>query len=1611
MKYIDPMTEARRVQMINSLFFNTVDEMLLEEQYVGLTDAELITDNLENIYRRVFTTIIDHYSKGSADSSLSAAQQSELAKVIESSVDWRIEGNTYEITGLKGLYVTAAHHLAQEGITVRLAQEDPTVGAEEQDVEHKTLESWQQDHVSVSDDASMDARLKRKLGRLPLTDADGRAVLDDLDFPLMVPYHTVKQKLFRTLSGSVDASDMYSRLQDLGARDARFRPIVGAVDRGSINMTAIYTAFAKAETNFLRVFDDGEQWKVTKNNQSDGAEVLLQEARDRFNDPELSKLLEKDGSINAERAALWGKAMSKAIDKGDTQRIHDILPKVGLDISKKVLDEGGFLTGPGSLNTFVGAIEQGGNPFKGSGEYTALRKMYRAVADNTDAVYPSSMLNVERKSIQRFLMPGFITNLIDRWKGPNGQQIIDRMASDPLLSGNIWVRNWQNPLDRQKIELTLVDGLEQSDRRVNVDKMSPYDLQTLSLAAYYNGGATAGWLRLGVLADAPKMIMLKATKKTERQVRLDIFEALMGEARRIDVNSRSSIPGHKRADQFLSIELPELKKAPKENVEAWLSENKSRVLADIQDVLLKEAVEYKSRLLASGAAYQDGDAVRLRKMPTVSAEQTDTLVRQYIANQRLGFILGTQVTSGDLSQYKNSADFANSNKQIYSPRQPLDAQATWKGEAISPTYRAIYLRDEIVPSDLWEKTLEPMFRDHPEYAAIKKAYTEVNVTDAQTFITPQRYRQIMIGLARWDEKFQEAYELVMSGKPLPQEKLLRYFGPIKPYTVTQQEVFTDSGERVLNTVQHKNSEVVLLPQFVTDHPKLQAVYDYMQGEAQVDTVLFESAVKVGGHGYATMNTIGEALVHTLDNADYGLQQETPNHFLDDNVLFGTQIRKLIWEGVDLSLPGMRELFDEYQQTLVKDVRDSYDKLVKEMGSLIKVKNLLLDEVYRRGEDIQYWEEALTIRQHDGKDEFTMPLWLPGLFNNSQLLLSSVFNFHIIKQKTSGMQLVQVSSVGLSDDLKVVMNDDGGVKHMEVMLPAWTKDLFGGNIDFNKLDEILGYRIPTEGKHSMSVLKLKGILPAYLGGIIMLPKEINAISGSGSNFRKFIVWTGTSAIEKRIITIMKTVLQHPSQAERLLRPNNIYTLNKIYKDINETLGRNAVVEDATSILWQDLMYTSFNNGKSSIKAFAIHNVHHALIQPGNVKFSNNIVLGNIGIATLSHHDKRVPEQLASLYFAASGNTRSLVLSKLNINKLTADFVAAMIRARVPLEEVIYLINTLKVREFTQRYFNAGASYQAARLIEKQMIFESGLDDTFWKMKMPQKKSYQQDLIKSNHYEPLRDFLYYQKNHTRPLLQLIMAMQFDTNNLGPTLVGFVQKIRQQQKVFSHAFGVTGHASFFKEQSRVPGITAFHIYGNLVIEELLTNLNLFPYLSTAFCSAEMKLQKIINRSLNMDERKAFQQHLPTYLLSSHPYFNETVSNLVERVYLAKESDPINEMLFIKALRVEKKKIVFRTELPMGSAQQAQIRNEWDWMFQQTGWIRALADDLAKYVYHTYGLQYKRGNFAYLLPVSFWSNPQLGVDGLETSLVDYLLQKANELDDVDFASKYAHHFAKVKF
>ena len=116
----------------------------------------------------------------------------------------------------------------------------------------------------------------------------------------------------------------------------------------------------------------------------------------------------------------------------------------------------------------------------------------------------------------------------------------------------------------------------------------------------------------------------------------------------------------------------------------------------------------------------------------------------------------------------------------------------------------------------------------------------------------------------------------------------------------------------------------------------------------------------------------------------------------------------------------------------------------------------------------------------------------------------------------------VSSVGLTKELQILYNEDGGIKGMECYLPAYSKKFYEPflitkttpegkeyqELDIERLPEelrkIIGYRIPTEDKYSMAPLIIKGFLPQQNGSAIMLPAEITTIAGSDFDVDKMFL---------------------------------------------------------------------------------------------------------------------------------------------------------------------------------------------------------------------------------------------------------------------------------------------------------------------------------------------------------------------------------------------------------------------------------------------------------------------------------------------------------------------------
>ena len=135
------------------------------------------------------------------------------------------------------------------------------------------------------------------------------------------------------------------------------------------------------------------------------------------------------------------------------------------------------------------------------------------------------------------------------------------------------------------------------------------------------------------------------------------------------------------------------------------------------------------------------------------------------------------------------------------------------------------------------------------------------------------------------------------------------------------------------------------------------------------------------------------------------------------------------------------------------------------------------------------------------------------------LLNAIVRNKVVKQKINGGSFALMSNFGFTENLKVVRDANGGIAHMEVMLPAWSREWFprivggprDGEVDIEAMEkydsrvlDLFGYRIPTEHKYSMKKLKVVGFLPDAMGGAIMLPAEITKIAGEDFDIDKLYV---------------------------------------------------------------------------------------------------------------------------------------------------------------------------------------------------------------------------------------------------------------------------------------------------------------------------------------------------------------------------------------------------------------------------------------------------------------------------------------------------------------------------
>ena len=269
------------------------------------------------------------------------------------------------------------------------------------------------------------------------------------------------------------------------------------------------------------------------------------------------------------------------------------------------------------------------------------------------------------------------------------------------------------------------------------------------------------------------------------------------------------------------------------------------------------------------------------------------------------------------------------------------------------------------------------------------------------------------------------------------------------------------------------------------------------------------------------------------------QQDVPQHMDGENKA-GLQIVKKLIDNIS-NTPEGQSLIKDFFDCFTANIQDSFNDAASRIGVEINNKGeitydgetvaidnnkfiaLIKDELTRRGLDSNYRKYA-EINPETGLPY--MPAWSNLIRSKLESIVNSIFTNNITRQTLKGFHASQVANIGMTElgeslkgkigeftqskfeekhgyrlGRKLNFHKDGS-QIIEILLPKWQVKAYNtydaeGNLvkevtleDLQKagLDTMIGYRIPTEGKQSIGVMKVVGLLDETQGSTIVVPDD-------------------------------------------------------------------------------------------------------------------------------------------------------------------------------------------------------------------------------------------------------------------------------------------------------------------------------------------------------------------------------------------------------------------------------------------------------------------------------------------------------------------------------------------
>ncbi len=425
-------------------------------------------------------------------------------------------------------------------------------------------------------------------------------------------------------------------------------------------------------------------------------------------------------------------------------------------------------------------------------------------------------------------------------------------------------------------------------------------------------------------------------------------------------------------------------------------------------------------------------------------------------------------------------------------------------------------------------------------------FTETKVNDAQSYITFDEWVRRISARGQLQRYMPLIKKILDRNQKLSAEDIKEFVQVQKNF---YYDLYYDTNYNIYVPRQIKNAEFVLVPRFI-EGTQLEQVYKAMK-EAGIDQLNTVETSKAANEELITLwDNDGNLTQKAIDDFksksqetkqifsynNLYTQQETPQH-MNANNKAGIQIVKKMYDNIteDSPIYYLKQEFFKYYTT---NIAESAQKLLQEFeiptdedgniilnekgeidGLNLKVfLNKLKDEILRRG------ATSNTLDYVTIEDGNSLPNMPASLMNNVMTMFESVtqslFNNSITRQTLPGFHAAQVTNIGFkpfaegkenisySKELKYHPNGD---PYIQVMLPYSTLGInrnsahYKGMTDDKILDElakeglneVIGYRIPTEGKQSACVMRIVGFIDDALGSTIIVPDDW--VSQTGSDF--------------------------------------------------------------------------------------------------------------------------------------------------------------------------------------------------------------------------------------------------------------------------------------------------------------------------------------------------------------------------------------------------------------------------------------------------------------------------------------------------------------------------------